>query len=99
VAEPKTRSEANRWRAHFKDGQTREVTVSPPMSAEEAMSYFGEDAIAVVETGSTLASCAVCVHVSQYRACGNPMAAGLSDRFEIVAHPEGGRGCLHFTSA
>ena len=62
------------------------------------MSYFGVDAIAVVKTGSTLASCAVCVHVSRYGACGDPVAAGLSDRFQIVAHHEGGRGCPHFTS-
>jgi hypothetical protein len=98
-AEPKTRCEANRWRAYFKSGRTREVTVAPAISAEEAMSYFGEGVATVIETGSTVASCVLCVHVSRYAACGDPVAAGLSDRFEIVAHHEGGRGCLHFTSA
>ena len=41
-------------------------------------------------------SCKRCRHVTRYLNCGRPVEAGLSDRFCLIDHPEGGRGCTHF---
>ena len=37
--------------------------------------------------------CATCRWASRYGNCGDPVAAGLSRGFELIAHPNAGRGC------
>ncbi len=41
-------------------------------------------------------SCSRCRHATVYGNCGVPVAAGLSSRFQIIKHPEGGAGCRAF---
>lgn len=41
--------------------------------------------------------CTRCAHVTRYGNCGEPVAAGLLERFGLVRHPEDGRGCPAFT--
>ena len=45
------------------------------------------------------AACKRCRHVTRYLNCSRPVEAGLSDRFCLIDHPEGGRGCAHFEPA
>jgi hypothetical protein len=45
------------------------------------------------------ASCSSCLHRSIYGNCKEPVLAGLSNRFELVSHSEGGRGCPAFSIA
>lgn len=37
--------------------------------------------------------CAGCLRATRYGNCGDPVAAGLSDTFRLVAHPALGAGC------
>ncbi|MCL4182842.1 MAG: hypothetical protein KJ011_05285 [Burkholderiaceae bacterium] len=46
---------------------------------------------------TTLAGCVDCAHATRYGNCGEPVAAGLAERFGLVRHPEDGRGCPVFT--
>lgn len=41
-------------------------------------------------------SCSRCRHATAYLNCGQPVRAGLVERFQIVRHPEGGAGCRAF---
>lgn len=43
--------------------------------------------------GASSGDCATCRACSRFGNCGDPVAAGLSDRFGLIAHPGGGRGC------
>jgi len=42
------------------------------------------------------ASCESCKHQSKFGNCGQPVRAGLSERFELIAHPAGGKDCTTF---
>jgi hypothetical protein len=50
----------------------------------------------MIEMSSTVPACAVCRHATRFGNCGAPVEAGLADRFCLIDHPEGGRGCSHF---
>jgi hypothetical protein len=90
-----TASTANQWRVFDRDGATREITYSPARTeAQVRRDYPG--CRAVVEVASTIAACALCKHATKYRNCGEPVRAGLTDRFEIVRHPAGGAGCAAY---
>lgn len=39
------------------------------------------------------ASCSTCTHRTQKKTCGKPVQAGLSPHFQIVWHPNDGKGC------
>ena len=86
---------ANHWHVFYKSGAIREITFSPARSAAEVAAHC-PGAIAMIEMSSTLPACAVCQHATRYGNCGAPIAAGLADRFVLIDHPEGGRGCAHF---
>ena len=45
------------------------------------------------------AGCAACCHRTRFGNCARPVEAGLSARFELVAHPSGGAGCAAFEPA
>lgn len=47
-------------------------------------------------TPDTTPSCSRCRHRTAFGACGQPVAAGLAPRFQIVKHPAGGAGCPAF---
>ena len=90
-----TASTANQWRLHFADGSIREVTYSPArVEAEVRRDYPG--CRAVIEVASTVAACALCQHASKFGNCGEPVRAGLTEKFEIVKHPAGGAGCAAY---
>lgn len=40
-----------------------------------------------------ITGCPNCVRTSRFGNCTEPVAAGLADRFVLVRHPAGGRGC------
>jgi hypothetical protein len=85
-------STANQWRLFFADGQIREVTFAPArVEADVRRDYPG--CRALIEIASTVAACALCQHATKFGNCGEPVRAGLTDRFEIVRHPAGGAGC------
>jgi len=86
---------ANHWHVHYKSGVVREVSFSPARSAAEVAAHC-PGAIAMIEMSSTFPACAVCQHATRFGNCGAPIAAGLADRFVLIDHPEGGRGCTHF---
>jgi hypothetical protein len=88
-------SGANEWRAYSKSGAIREITFSPARSAAEAAAHC-PDAIALVEVSSTIPACVLCRHRARHGNCAEPIAAGLADRFCLVAHPSGGTDCRHF---
>jgi len=39
------------------------------------------------------ASCESCKHRTKFGNCGQPVRAGLSEQFELIAHPAGGKDC------
>ena len=86
---------ANQWLAYFKSGAIREITFSPARSAAAATAHC-PDAIALVEVSSTIPSCLLCRHRTKHGNCTEPIAAGLADRFCLVAHASGGTDCQHF---
>ena len=86
---------ANQWLAYFKSGAIREITFSPARSATEVAAHC-PDAIALVEVLSTIPSCLLCRHRTKHGNCAEPIAAGLADRFCLVAHPSAGTDCQHF---
>jgi hypothetical protein len=47
--------------------------------------------------GTAPGGCVWCAHATRYGNCGEPVAAGLLERFGLVRHPDGGRGCPAFT--
>jgi hypothetical protein len=88
-------STANQWRVFERDGSVREVTYSPVATAAQVWRDY-PGCRAVIEVASTVAACALCKHATKYRNCGEPVRAGLTDRFEIVKHPAGGAGCAAY---
>ena len=86
---------ANQWRAYFKSGAIRQITFSPARSAAEVAVHC-PDAIALVEVSSTIPACKLCRHRTKHGNCSEPIAAGLADRFCLVAHPNAGADCQHF---
>ena len=42
------------------------------------------------------ASCESCKHRTKFGNCGQPVRAGLSERFELTAHSAGGKDCATF---
>ena len=86
---------ANHWHVYYKSGVIREISFSPARSATEVAAHC-PGAVSMVEVTSTVPACAMCQHESRYGNCGAPIAAGLADRFVLVAHPAGGRGCPAF---
>jgi hypothetical protein len=86
---------ANQWRAYFKSGAIREVSFAPARSATEVAAHC-PDAIALVEVSSTIPACKLCRHTTKHGNCAEPIAAGLADRFCLVAHPNAGADCQHF---
>lgn len=86
---------ANQWRVYFKSGAIREITFAPARSAAEVAAHC-PDAIALVEVSSTIPTCVLCRYRTKHGNCAEPKAAGLSDRFCLVAHPLGGTDCRHF---
>ncbi len=87
-----TPSTANQWRVFERDGSVREVTYSPAViAAQVRRDYSG--CRAVIEVASTIAACALCQHATRLGNCGEPVRAGLTEKFEIVKHPAGGAGC------
>jgi len=90
-------SGANQWLAYSKSGAIREVTFSPARSAAEAAAHC-PDAIALVEVSSTIPACVLCRYRTKHGNCAEPIAAGLTGRFGLVAHPNAGADCQHFCS-
>jgi len=92
------RIEANQWEVRYLDGRVRIAAFAPARTREEVRRRY-PDAVAYVETASTLAACVRCVHASAYGSCGIPERANLSEPFMLVNHPAGGAGCLVFEGA
>ena len=71
----------------------------PPLDAAglqwAAASIAGDMAFTEPQQATSLPTdgCANCRWVSRYGNCGDPVAAGLSHGFELVAHPHAGRDC------
>jgi len=42
--------------------------------------------------------CRECAHASRYQNCGTPVAAGLSEGFMLIGHPNRGLGCKAFAT-
>ncbi len=89
------RVEANQWEVRYPDGRVRVAAFAPARTLEEVRRRY-PDAVAYVETASTVSACVRCVHASAYGNCGIPERAGLSERFMLVKHPACGAGCLVF---
>jgi len=53
---------------------------------------------AFADVGGLRASCDECRHVTRFGNCGTPVAAGLSESFELIAHLERGKNCKAFES-
>jgi hypothetical protein len=87
--------DANQWEVFFPDGRIRVVSFAPARMREEVRRRY-PDAVALVEVASTVTSCTRCVHASAYGNCGEPVRAGLAERFMLVKHPDGGVGCAAF---
>jgi hypothetical protein len=92
------RVEANQWEVRYPDGRVRVAAFAPARTLEEVRRRY-PDAVAYIETASTVPACVRCVHASAYGNCGIPERAGLSERFVLVKHPAGGAGCLVFEGA
>jgi hypothetical protein len=88
----------NQWEVRYLDGRVRITAFAPARPLKEVRRRY-PDAVAYVETASTVAACVRCVHASAYLSCGIPERAGLSERFMLVKHPTGGVGCLMFEGA
>jgi hypothetical protein len=86
---------ANQWRLYYANERTREVTFSPYRTEAEVRTDC-PDCAALIEAGSTIASCRLCGHASRYGSCGIPVEAGLADHFALMKHPDGGTDCRHF---
>ena len=97
VSRPESRPEggANQWRLFFAGGQTREVTFAPAATAAQVRRDY-PGAIALILIASTTPTCELCVHASRYGNCGEPVEAGLSERFVLIKHDDGGRGCKYY---
>jgi hypothetical protein len=88
-------SSANQFELHFRTATALVVGFAPAVQLAEVLRQF-PSAIAAVEVATTVPSCHMCRHASRHGNCGEPVAAGLSDRFELVPHPDGGRECRVF---
>lgn len=51
------------------------------------------EALLAADRTAPSASCATCRHRSAYGNCGEPVAAGLAERFQLTRHPSEGVGC------
>jgi hypothetical protein len=96
-AEPTVAAAANQWRIFSRDGSCRVITFAPARTEAQVRDDYPACA-ALVEIASTEPACALCQHATRYGNCAEPIAAGLADRFCLVAHPSGGTGCKHFAS-
>ena len=92
------RIEANQWEACYPDGRVRIATFAPARTLEEVRRRY-PDAVAYVETASTVAACVRCVHASAFGNCGAPERSGLAERFVLAKHPESGACCVAFKVA
>lgn len=95
--DPSERSE--HWLLSKPGERPRELFCSPAASRVELMEAHPGASLVALPSKPDLpkvASCAACVHRTIYRNCNSPVLAGLSKRFELVAHPDGGRGCTAF---
>jgi hypothetical protein len=90
-----TASTANAWRLHFADGSIREITFSPARDAAEVRRSYPR-CRALIELSSTIPACALCQRVTKFGNCGEPVEAGLTDLFCLVAHPAAGADCKHY---
>ena len=88
-------STANAWRLHFADGSIREITFSPARDAAEVRRGY-PGCRGLIELSSTIPACALCQRVTKFGNCGEPVEAGLTDRFCLVAHPAAGADCKHY---
>ena len=85
----------NQWRVFRRDGGFKDVTFRPARDEASVREHY-PDCAALILVASSIPACEVCVHASRYGNCGEPIEAGLSDRFVLVKHPDGGRGCKHY---
>jgi hypothetical protein len=90
--------QANQWEIRGPDGRVRVVAYAPAWTLEEVRRRY-PDAVALIETASTVSACVRCIHASMFGNCGIPERAGLSEQFMIVKHSAGGTGCPVFAGA
>ena len=73
----------------------RPAAVAGKAQAQRATSDVtgAQQAASPEETG-----CRECAHASRFQNCGKPIAAGLSERFMLIGHPNRGLGCKAFAT-
>ena len=87
----------NQFELHFRSADPLVVGFAPAVALVDVFRRF-PSALAAVEIATTVPSCRMCRSASRHGNCAAPVAAGLSDRFELIAHPDGGRECGVFQS-
>ncbi len=86
------------WSIHYKIGSTVKIWIdSTATEAELLVSRPGAVAAQPVSTAApptTVTSCGACANSTYRGGCGQPAAAGLSDRDGVIRyHPAGGADC------
>ena len=86
---------ANQWDLYFIDRDPLTVAFAPALTHDQVLARY-TTAVAAVEVSTTIPACHLCRHATRFGNCGEPVRAGLTDTFGLVAHPDGGKDCASF---
>jgi len=88
------------------DDLTLEASAPPPGEVLDLLARHKSDILVLLRLASNAAlpalrsvprgSCERCKYRTKFGNCGQPVRAGLSERFELIAHPAGGKDCTTF---
>ena len=95
--ETKTALASRWWLVHYQDGAPVEIWTDPPATQAEVL-QGRPDAIAAQplhqDAPAPITACSTCSRATYRGACGEPLAAGLSDLDGVIQyHGNGGKGC------
>jgi len=95
--ETKTALASRWWLVHYQDGAPVEIWTDPPATQAEVL-QGRPDAIAAQplhqDAPEPARACSTCSRATYRGACGEPLAAGLSDLDGVIQyHGNGGKGC------
>lgn len=74
-------------------GQSRGIPVRARTSVPTAPGITVIPVAGAVNDADPPAGCASCHHRTVFENCADPVAAGLSQTFGLIGHPQQGRGC------
>jgi len=96
--EEQTTTASRWWLIHFLDGAPLEVACFPPATWAEILERhpYAIAAEPIIQAApEAVRACSTCTHATYRGACGEPVAAGLSDVVGVIFyHPDQGATCL-----